>query len=205
MEDESEAEIKAHAADALRLVDGAIRVRIIRLMNEQDLTQTELAEKTGIDRTLLSRLLKGERRIQTAHITAIGRALGLSTAELVEQAEQWLRKKFAPAAGNQASAQLEAAPETLREWIARNSDHITPWARQMLSGGMMDLKATPSAWEDIQAILVRAGRTAGMVPGRTGTNSSFPKPLDTRAELADIDRTIAGSAIGNHDIDRLKK
>lgn len=55
------------------------------------LTQTELAERSGLGYQTVMRLEKGERSPSVAQLAALCSVLGLSMSELVERAEQRLR------------------------------------------------------------------------------------------------------------------
>lgn len=56
------------------------RVRSLRI--ERGLSQEDLAEKSGLDRTYISSLERGKRNVSLRNISAIALALQLTLAEL---------------------------------------------------------------------------------------------------------------------------
>lgn len=63
--------------------------RIKRLSNQQSLTQAALAEKAGLSRSQLSRLLSGRnKRVQQATVDKITAALGFTRQEFLAQADE---------------------------------------------------------------------------------------------------------------------
>lgn len=58
-----------------------------RYRSERGISQEELAHLAGVDRTFISRLERGIRQPTITTLIGIGEALGVSSAELVEEAE----------------------------------------------------------------------------------------------------------------------
>lgn len=56
---------------------------IQRLMAEQEITRRELAEKTGVDDSVISSALRGKERIGLENGRKVARALGVGVAELI--------------------------------------------------------------------------------------------------------------------------
>ena len=57
------------------------------------MTQAELAERSGLGYQTVMRLEKGERSPSVSQLAALCSALGLSMSDLVERAEQRLRSR----------------------------------------------------------------------------------------------------------------
>jgi transcriptional regulator with XRE-family HTH domain len=62
-----------------------IGVRIRQLRTEQDLSQEELAEKSGLHRNYIGGVERGERNIALLNIVEIAHALGVSPSKLLEE------------------------------------------------------------------------------------------------------------------------
>ncbi len=60
--------------------------RIKTLRKERGLTQEELAELSGLDRTYISGIERGLRNVALRNIEALAQALGVSISELFEDA-----------------------------------------------------------------------------------------------------------------------
>jgi transcriptional regulator with XRE-family HTH domain len=73
----------AQRSDSYRNLGRAIRVHRHRL----ELSQAQLATRSGLDRAYLSSIERGERRPSYGRVLDIARALGLTPAELVDHAE----------------------------------------------------------------------------------------------------------------------
>jgi transcriptional regulator with XRE-family HTH domain len=56
---------------------------------EVGLTQEELSERSGLDRTYVSGTERGTRNPTLVTITRLSRALGVSPAQLMRRAEAW--------------------------------------------------------------------------------------------------------------------
>ncbi|AHF93820.1 putative transcription regulator containing HTH domain [Opitutaceae bacterium TAV1] len=54
------------------------------LMEEHDMTGSDLARILGVDRSVASRILKGERNLTTAHIKALSAHFGASPATFLD-------------------------------------------------------------------------------------------------------------------------
>jgi transcriptional regulator with XRE-family HTH domain len=60
---------------------------------QRDISQEELAFQAGVDRTFVSRLERGIRQPTITTLINIGQALGISAANLVQEAEkEYLRQ-----------------------------------------------------------------------------------------------------------------
>jgi transcriptional regulator with XRE-family HTH domain len=64
-----------------------------RHRTEKNISQEELAFQAGVDRTFVSRLERGIRQPTITTLMGLGRALGISAAELVREVEA-LYKNF---------------------------------------------------------------------------------------------------------------
>lgn len=78
--------------------------RVRTLLSDRGVTQTELAERTGIDRAELNRLINGRRSPRSDEIQRLADALGVATTELVVGVELTARAEESLA----AFAKLEA-------------------------------------------------------------------------------------------------
>lgn len=58
--------------------------RIQALRKEQNLSQEDLAEKSGLDRTYISGIERGRRNVALKNIEALADALGVSLSDLFE-------------------------------------------------------------------------------------------------------------------------
>lgn len=67
------------------------------LMVTQDLEQSDLAAKSGIGTSQLSRLLRGQRAWSLKHMESVSAALGVSPADLFKEADELLRSRWARA------------------------------------------------------------------------------------------------------------
>ena len=63
-------------------------VRGVMVTRAEPVTQTELARRTGIPQTTISRLLKPKQGMTVRHVIDIARALGVNPGELVEEAQR---------------------------------------------------------------------------------------------------------------------
>jgi transcriptional regulator with XRE-family HTH domain len=59
-----------------------------RLRRERDLTQAQLAERTGFDQSYISRLERGLRPSHDSHINTLAAALGVTTQRLLRRSRQ---------------------------------------------------------------------------------------------------------------------
>ena len=57
------------------------------------LSQEDLADRAGVDRTFVSRLERGVRQPTITTLIALGQALGVSAAELTRETEKYLRAR----------------------------------------------------------------------------------------------------------------
>ncbi len=73
--------MKANAPE--EALDVRVRRRLRELRTQQGLTLQEVAQRTSIDLSTLSRLEGGRRRLALDHIPALAAALGVSTDELL--------------------------------------------------------------------------------------------------------------------------
>ena len=64
-----------------------IKTNILRVMEEQHVTRSELGRRINIAQPQVSALLNGDREIQTDTIQKIADALGVKVAELVLEHE----------------------------------------------------------------------------------------------------------------------
>jgi transcriptional regulator with XRE-family HTH domain len=62
------------------------------MREESGMTQVELAKKLGVNQSTVSKLEKGLRRADLIQIRTIGKHLGFSLIEFVEQLEKEIRK-----------------------------------------------------------------------------------------------------------------
>ena len=64
-----------------------------RYRSDRGISQEELAYRADVDRTFVSRLERGIRQPTITTLIGLGKALGVSAAELVEEAErEYLRQ-----------------------------------------------------------------------------------------------------------------
>jgi transcriptional regulator with XRE-family HTH domain len=63
-----------------------------RAREEQGLTQTEVAERLGQTQSFVSKVERGERRIDIVELRAFCNAMGLSTSEFVQRIEAKIRE-----------------------------------------------------------------------------------------------------------------
>jgi transcriptional regulator with XRE-family HTH domain len=61
------------------------RIRLFR--KQKGLSQEELAEVTGLHRTYIGGVERGERNISIVNLTAIAKALDISLSELVQKVD----------------------------------------------------------------------------------------------------------------------
>lgn len=81
---------RAEIADIGQIFGEVLR----RHRSEQNVSQEELAFQAGVDRTFVSRLERGVRQPTITTLIGIGRALGVSAADLVRETErEYLRQR----------------------------------------------------------------------------------------------------------------
>jgi transcriptional regulator with XRE-family HTH domain len=69
-------------------VDLRVRRRLRELRMRQNLTLEDVASRAGLDVSTLSRLESGKRRLALDHLPRLAAALGVSTDDLLREAEQ---------------------------------------------------------------------------------------------------------------------
>ena len=74
-----------HKARVLQVAFGTV-VRQLRLARSE--SQDEFAHRTGLHRTYIGSLERGERNVSLANMDRIARALGVPIAQLLERAEK---------------------------------------------------------------------------------------------------------------------
>lgn len=65
----------------------AFGCRVRRLRQQQDLSQEELAQRAGIDRTYVGGVERGERNLSLLNVTRLADALGVKPRDLFDDAE----------------------------------------------------------------------------------------------------------------------
>lgn len=66
---------------------------------ERGLTQVELAERLGVDQSLVSKVERRERRLDVAELRRVCAALGIPLTEFVARFERAVAAQGAPASG----------------------------------------------------------------------------------------------------------
>lgn len=61
---------------------------ILKVLEEKSLTQSQLAEKIGVSRQVLQKIVKGKKAINALEVTKIAEALGVSVESLMEPKAQ---------------------------------------------------------------------------------------------------------------------
>jgi transcriptional regulator with XRE-family HTH domain len=97
-----------------------------RCRSEKNISQEELAFQSGVDRTFVSRLERGIRQPTITTLIGIGRALGVSAADLMRETEQEYLRQRKAAAEIQASCN---APLTHGKPGASECDGAVPSGR----------------------------------------------------------------------------
>ena len=65
-----------------------------RYRSDRNISQEELAHRADVDRTFVSRLERGVRQPTITTLIGLGQALGVSAADLVQEAEkEYLRQR----------------------------------------------------------------------------------------------------------------
>lgn len=78
--------------------DYGILVQLLRDVRlERGLTQVELAERLGVDQSLVSKVERRERRVDAAELRRVCEALGIPLTEFVERFERAVSAQAAPA------------------------------------------------------------------------------------------------------------
>ncbi|OYS16241.1 helix-turn-helix domain-containing protein [Lactobacillus taiwanensis] len=58
--------------------------KIINLREDRDMSQIELAEKTGIERTALNKIERGTRKVSSDELKALAKAFNISSDSLLD-------------------------------------------------------------------------------------------------------------------------
>jgi transcriptional regulator with XRE-family HTH domain len=75
----------------------AFGASIRQIRTEGDITQTQLAALTGLDRSYISGIERGERNPSLTNILKIARALGVPSSDVHRGAEKLLHEQDRPA------------------------------------------------------------------------------------------------------------
>lgn len=90
---------------------------IKRLLDENDLTQLELAEKLDINKSVLNRIISGERPARDIEILTIASFFNVSTDYLLELTNN-------PTERLDSSEVKEKKPTATYKWIARKAGEL---------------------------------------------------------------------------------
>lgn len=92
----------------------SVGTRIQRVLDQLQLAQRQLASETGISQSTLSRIISGDRTAKTPELASIAGALGVTVAELCDQAPT-VRVAFATRATNNAS--MDVMRQQLQRYV----------------------------------------------------------------------------------------
>lgn len=62
-----------------------IGINILKVLNEKNMSQTELADKIGISKQVMSKIVKGQKSINALEIKKISEALSVKMDRLLEE------------------------------------------------------------------------------------------------------------------------
>jgi transcriptional regulator with XRE-family HTH domain len=88
-----------HSKEKMSMSQETLGERVKRLREAKRMKQSELADAIGVDPTVLSRILSGDREPQLEQVIAIARALDTSAADLVQDTgKEQVLKEWVPIA-----------------------------------------------------------------------------------------------------------
>lgn len=65
-----------------------VGMNILNILNEKNITQTQLADIIGVSKQVMSKIIKGQKSINILELTRISDALGTSLERLIEEDKQ---------------------------------------------------------------------------------------------------------------------
>ncbi|WP_029923827.1 helix-turn-helix domain-containing protein [Nocardia otitidiscaviarum] len=83
------------ATDDKRLLREAVAAELRAAVARADLTQEQVAEKSGLSRVTVNRLLRALRSVDVEQLTALGEALDFEPGSLLDQARLKYLKQLA--------------------------------------------------------------------------------------------------------------
>jgi transcriptional regulator with XRE-family HTH domain len=148
-------------------------------MQEKGFSQSSLSRATGIDRTLLNKILSGERRTNAEQLATIARALMVSIQALTPTEEEPLppapqaapRDRKPPEAVSAPGSSVPSArrlPPGLEGFLERHGEDVTPAERSLLERSGFSTDKRVQFNDDFWWAILRVIRKYYLGPGGGG-------------------------------------
>lgn len=84
---------------------------ILKILKSRDLGQADLIEPTGLDKSKISRIISGQRRMDVNELSIIATALGLSVIDLITYPDKYVKNESAEREPTEVLLQMRLTKE----------------------------------------------------------------------------------------------
>lgn len=124
-------------------IDELVGTMIAATIDARGLTRAEVARRTGIDKSAITRILKGEQSASASHVFAIAEVLGVSPGELID------------GSGPPRETPQQSGPDEARILLTERSDDITGREARIVEAASRSAHSPGSVgwWLDLIAVI----------------------------------------------------